>query len=724
MIHTSDEKLKKKMHDWTQKEIKLKQEGWKDQRRGRLELEREIGQRQKAIKLLSKENALIRLAGGTNNSTGRNIGGLLGGRAGGAVGAGFDLLAAISHKAKEEKKIESEKEGPMTHVNKFKSLNKPGMKGDISRLKEAFSKTPMGRAGTKIKQKVGGMGTPVKIAGIAAGLAGAAGLSKMIIDSSPVLKSMLKLLNVGIMLILRPIGDFIGFMLRPLLLKFVKDVAIPAYKDGAKLAKKWGTKFGDTIVDFFYDPIGTISSAIAQAMKDIVFPTNPNGDPAGTLYGPDGSIVGEYKGLLDHVIEGLNKIFGGDGPVPEINACTGDTTILEKIDTNTKDTYDAITKWGEAFGLERKVIMEDNAAFKLANYGYDDVSSFEEAKAKGMDIWHKMNDEKSQGYRDQAIEDEKARQNKLAESGSLYPDYSNPYHKDGGVDDPSQKSIQVAFISEAAQRILNRVQNYKDGAAWECATPQDSTGGGGFCLGAGAAESREHMEVMSRAFEAGGEKGEEILAEYTEMANQARDATSNVTNSTTESDTVLMLSKSITGNYTTMADDSVKLTEGTAAAYDKIISALNRMRVYTSPSSGKRIFKKEATSVLDELGQARTVGAPDKYKVTWGSGKTKEMFLSAEALDYYKNTSGLKVTKMAKGGIINEPIFGMGQRSGKGYLMGESGPETITPGAGTSPGGSPTFNITINAHGINDLNQLKSTVLRLLKESTSRVGIV
>ena len=53
------------------------------------------------------------------------------------------------------------------------------------------------------------------------------------------------------MLILRPIGDFIGFMLRPLLLHFVKKVAIPAYKSGSKLAKEWGDKAGKVLMDLF-----------------------------------------------------------------------------------------------------------------------------------------------------------------------------------------------------------------------------------------------------------------------------------------------------------------------------------------------------------------------------------------------------------------------------------------------------------------------------------------
>ena len=86
----------------------------------------------------------------------------------------------------------------------------------------------------------------------------------------------------------------------------------------------------------------------------------------------------------------------------------------------------------------------------------------------------------------------------------------------------------------------------------------------------------------------------------------------------------------------------------------------------------------------------------------------------------------LSFTKMARGGIIGEKIFGIGE-SGQQYMFGESGPETVTPGVGgtvNNRGGS-TFNITINASNVGDIErQLKPAILKMLKESTARAGIV
>jgi len=74
------------------------------------------------------------------------------------------------------------------------------------------------------------------------------------------------------------------------------------------------------------------------------------------------------------------------------------------------------------------------------------------------------------------------------------------------------------------------------------------------------------------------------------------------------------------------------------------------------------------------------------------------------------------------GGMINEPISGIGMNSGQSYLMGESGSEMVTP-IGKSGGGS---NITINIQNMNgsddDMRKLKKTILDVLQESSASRG--
>ena len=73
-------------------------------------------------------------------------------------------------------------------------------------------------------------------------------LTSMIVDSSPMLKGMLKLLNYSVMLILRPIGDFFGFFLRPLVVYFLRSVALPFYKQWRPIAQKIGTWLGIQLI--------------------------------------------------------------------------------------------------------------------------------------------------------------------------------------------------------------------------------------------------------------------------------------------------------------------------------------------------------------------------------------------------------------------------------------------------------------------------------------------
>ena len=69
-------------------------------------------------------------------------------------------------------------------------------------------------------------------------------ITGMIVDSSPMLKGMLKLLNYSVMLILRPIGDFFGFFLRPIVIYFLRSVALPFYKQMRPIMQALGTWLG------------------------------------------------------------------------------------------------------------------------------------------------------------------------------------------------------------------------------------------------------------------------------------------------------------------------------------------------------------------------------------------------------------------------------------------------------------------------------------------------
>lgn len=137
----------------------------------------------------------------------------------------------------------------------------------IKKLQDAFKKIeiqlePVRKAGSSITNKMsggsseGGSGgifskmtnsmssiakSSLSLIGIGTGIGA---LVAMITDASPILQSVLKLLQTSVMLILRPIGDFIGFILRPISIMFLQQV-IPFYKFMYPLVKKYGTIIGE-----------------------------------------------------------------------------------------------------------------------------------------------------------------------------------------------------------------------------------------------------------------------------------------------------------------------------------------------------------------------------------------------------------------------------------------------------------------------------------------------
>jgi len=71
---------------------------------------------------------------------------------------------------------------------------------------------------------------------------------KKAFDSSPMFQSMLKLWHYGIMLVLRPIGDFFGFVMRPIMILLLRKFIIPWYTVMLPLMQTFGDQLGQLII--------------------------------------------------------------------------------------------------------------------------------------------------------------------------------------------------------------------------------------------------------------------------------------------------------------------------------------------------------------------------------------------------------------------------------------------------------------------------------------------
>ena len=70
------------------------------------------------------------------------------------------------------------------------------------------------------------------------------------------------------------------------------------------------------------------------------------------------------------------------------------------------------------------------------------------------------------------------------------------------------------------------------------------------------------------------------------------------------------------------------------------------------------------------------------------------------------------VNYFGRGGVINEPVRGIG-RSGRRYVIGESGPERVVPLANDRNQGGITVNLNIDGNLIADRNAFNEFVDRI-----------
>lgn len=164
-----------------------------------------------------------------------------------------------------------------------------------------------------------------KLSAIAIGVGSIVTIAKKIqslaIESSPMLQAIMKLFNTSMLFIFRPIGDFIGFLLRPLMIFFMRNIAIPWYRLAAPIMRQWGSSIGNNLVAFLTDPFGGIINWFEGL--DLMNMLGINGfiEMLGGIWetlkafnldlGAVGAGISQkFTGAMDRVADLLNPIFG------------------------------------------------------------------------------------------------------------------------------------------------------------------------------------------------------------------------------------------------------------------------------------------------------------------------------------------------------------------------------------------------------------------------------
>lgn len=155
----------------------------------------------------------------------------------------------------------------------------------------------------KINMGIGGMFT---------GILSIVALLTTIVGSSEYLQEILKLLQTGIALIFRPIGDFIAMLLKPFIVLFLRQVVVPWIQYIYPLIKKFGAWWEATVMKFFENPLESL-----QGLADYLW----------------NLISGGLTALKDGIIMGLSGLFSG--------ITSGIKAAIKFV----QDAWDAFVKW-------------------------------------------------------------------------------------------------------------------------------------------------------------------------------------------------------------------------------------------------------------------------------------------------------------------------------------------------------------------------------------------
>ena len=269
---------------------------------------------------------------------------------GGLGGMAFGMLQNIGHMK-------------MDNYSRLQELNQKGIDMTSSEKKErdmldrsTVSNKMFGKLDKSFEKYFGGdskwnkfFGGQGKMAaaGLGAGaLGGGMALGKMIIDSSPLLQQMLKLLQFGVMLVLKPIGDFFGMIFRPILITLLRKFIIPNYQKIMPMMLKMGQDIGNMLVGVLDFLTGDwlknldFGNILPEFTWDSVFPKafgeeQKQNVEQSQLYW--GTTSGFFKGLSNDITANVWKDWA--------KTTTFFSSIASDVGTWVKERWDSLTQF-------------------------------------------------------------------------------------------------------------------------------------------------------------------------------------------------------------------------------------------------------------------------------------------------------------------------------------------------------------------------------------------
>ncbi len=499
-----------------------------------------------------------------------------------------------------------------------------------NKLANAFTKT-LGKT-KAFGDKMGMSGKTGKALGMGAigGLGIAGGVITKAIESSPIAQSMMKIMSTAFTLILRPIGDFFGGVMKPIALRLLKFGA-ENVGAGANLFKM-GEKVGIAALAFFTDPAQVLGLLVERLGKSVGI-----------------EIEGFFNKGFDKAAAYEKLFVGFDTKMEEIAGVTGGfeslvTQASQQVISGIDNTNKAITD-----GFNEIISKTDEAAKKLEE---------KQNRESGIFGGYGSQDEQ-QSELERLMAESKAKYGQAwanAEAGKTGARGGK------GMEFTDEKDGQGDQWMKAPPRLKEVLETINTGLSAE-----------GVAIIA-------NFEAMKEAGILGNKKQTELREQFAKAVEDGTGLYADIDKRNAAHAKIMQTEKDIqTGKEKEISEAIAKTSEAFGVAYNRVQKMIKMMK--RSSSGG---------------GYA-------------GGGNKK-----------------------ATGGMITEPVIGIGQHTGETWSFGERGMEYVTPN--TALGGrtnnydqknNVTINITIEkVTGNTDLQQIKPIVERALRESHSRRGII
>ena len=347
-----------------------------------------------------------------------------------------DVYNYQQHKGDIKKEFTGGATGGMLSPDQKKGIaGNYGIQGDLDKV----SKRAEGRMG-KVLGKLGG-GKGMKMAGaVGLGALGLASLAKKgfqaLVESSPMLKQMMKMLNFGVMMILRPIGDFFGFFLRPIFVYLLRKFIIPFYQTYLPMMQQMGMDLGETVVGWLM--------AIGKAMNWLM---GIEQKQAGSGSVPDAEIqAAQLKEMEKMKQEGASQT--------EIA-----NRMLEGVTTHgfVTDPDPSMTKWGTELP---ELVNQSADNMKIATTGITSTAEALEAIKEQPTIgtlggWHSQGGTGTLDITDQPIQTSSGFQSHFQQAP---PEVKIEINVEGNMDNDTLMDLEPK-MEEVADQVVRRVYN-------------------------------------------------------------------------------------------------------------------------------------------------------------------------------------------------------------------------------------------------------------------------